>query len=286
MNEFLETVNKYSSVLGGVLTSFSVADAVDIIAVAIIIYQILRFARETRAAQLLKGVVFIVVIAFFSNLFGLKMLSMMMQNIVSLGVIAVAILFQPELRRALEKMGGVGKTNIADLFATPDEHILVIKQIITATERLSKTKTGALIVVERGVKLGEAAETGTFLDAAVSAELLCNVFFKNSPLHDGAVILRGNKVLSAGCFLTPTDNDEYIAKELGARHRAAIGISEISDCVVIVVSEETGMISVAEAGKLTRNVASDRLSALLLQRLSPVEPENKKGGRLRGLFKK
>ena len=286
MNEFMEAVNRYSSVLGGVLSSFSIADAVDIIAVAIITYQILRFARETRAAQLLKGVVVIVAIAILSNLFGLKMLSMIMQNIVSLGVIAVAILFQPELRRGLEKMGGVGKTNIADLFTSPDEHVGVIKQIVTATEKLSKTKTGALMVVECGVKLGEAAATGTFLDATISAELLCNVFFKNSPLHDGAVIIRGNKILSAGCFLTSTDNDEYVAKELGARHRAAIGVSEISDSVVIVVSEETGTISVAEGGTLTRNVASDKLSSILLKRLSPVEPENKKGGRILGLFKK
>ena len=282
----METANRYVSVLGGVLSSFSIADAVDIIAVAVIVYQIIRFARDTRAAQLLKGVVGIIVIAVLSNLFGLKMLSMIMQNIVSLGVIAVAILFQPELRRGLEKMGGVGKTNIAELFSTPDEHIGVIKQIVTASEKLSKTKTGALIVVERGVRLGDAAETGTHLDATISAELLCNVFFKNSPLHDGAVILRGNKILSAGCFLTPTDKDEYIAKELGSRHRAAIGVSEISDCLVIVVSEETGTISVAEAGKLIRNISSERLTAMLLKRLSPEEPDKKKGGRIRDFFKK
>jgi diadenylate cyclase len=180
-------------------------------------------------------------------------------------------MFQPELRRALEKMGRSGfakKILTSDLGLNDTSTLLLIDELAKSAEYLSRTATGALVVIERSTKLGEQIASGTIIDAVPSDQLFRNIFFKNSPLHDGAVIIRGNKIYAAGCFLPKPQNEESISKDLGTRHRAAVGISEISDAITIVVSEETGIISVVENGKIKRGFDRDKLSAFLEEKLS------------------
>ncbi len=278
----------------GVFASFRLADLLDILIIAYLIYKIIQIARETQAAQLLKGILFLLIAAFLASLLKLKTLNLILSNIFFWGPLAIIVLFQPELRRILERVGRARMSRSLHFFSTTTEEELlqqkwerVIHKIANACENLSRTKTGALMVFERQTRLGEVIETGVELNADVSEELIGNLFFKNSPLHDGAVIIRDAKILCAACFLPKPSKEETIARELGSRHRAAIGMSENSDALVLVVSEETGKISIAQAGHLTRDLTRTSLISYLKDGLiSDTTPTKAKKSKLRGRAKK
>jgi diadenylate cyclase len=219
--------------------------------------------RETRAEQLLKGIIFIILFIPVSSFFNLTMLNWILTKTLTIGVLSFIIIFQPEIRRALEQLG---RSAFNDKHILEDDETMekVVSEIVNSTENLARSKTGALIIIEQLTGLGDIINTGTQLDAVVSSALLENIFVVNTPLHDGATIIRSNRIVSAGCFLPLTSNND-INKKLGTRHRAAIGISENSDALIIVISEETGTISLAVNGVLTRNYNKDRLRDILIR---------------------
>lgn len=250
---------------------------VDIGIVAYVFYKLVMLAKETRAWQLIKGIIVILIAAQLSKLLELRTIAFILNNTISLLATALLILFQPELRRGLEQ---IGRSRFRNLFNFEEENNLIqitteIEEIVKAASELSRTFTGALIVVEGETKIGEVINTGTQLDSNVSAELLINIFTPNTPLHDGAVIIRDNRIKAAACFLPLTDNPN-LSKELGTRHRAALGITEVSDSIAIVVSEETGKISFALNGGLTRNLTLDMLRKALNKNLLEKRTASKK----------
>lgn len=239
-----------------VLMSINVFDVLDILLLAVFIFLVIKLMQETRAEQLLKGILVLVVLFGLVQICQLKVMSFLFQNFLQVGVLAMVVVFQPELRRMLEKVGTAKVPNIVQSFdsgeADTQARDRAIQGIADACERLSRTKTGALIVIERQTKLGNIIEQSTVINSEPSPELFCNLFYNKAPLHDGAVIIRNNRIYAAGCFLPITNKGQYVDADLGSRHRAALGMSENSDALVIVVSEETGIISVAKAGQLTR----------------------------------
>ena len=262
MREFFDYLLKY-------IQLFKISDIIDIavvtviFVVAVIFYYIINLIRETRAMQLVKGIVFLFVAFFLSTWFHLNALNYILRGIIQIGAFAVIVIFQPELRNLLERMGRFKVGKIID-FAVDSEDITAqtISAVVDASADMAATKTGALIVIERETRLGEFMSSGTMLDANVSAGLLKNIFVPNTPLHDGAVIIRGNKIITAGCVLPLTANNN-LSKDLGTRHRAAVGLSEATDALIIVVSEETGKISIARNGSLTRNLSRESLRKAL-----------------------
>ncbi|GKI14670.1 membrane protein [Oscillospiraceae bacterium] len=255
---------------------------VDILLVAFVVYEILVVIRKTRAAQLAKGAVVVLVVYALANLMNLRTVVWIMQSVLQIGFLALIVLFQPELRRALEQMGRTDKW-AATLFKNrKDDPSLRAKwqnaclAICDAAEQLSDTRTGALIVLERNSNLSEIIRTGTPLNADVNREMLGTIFYEGTPLHDGAVVVRDGVLKAAGCVLPLSDNLE-IGKDMGTRHRAALGMSENSDAVVVVVSEETGIISMAKNGVLIRRLDRQNLFNLLQEELVPPETaENQK----------
>lgn len=252
------------------IQSISIVDFIDIFFVAIILYYAFRFVRERRAGKLAVGVIFFTFFLVLSDLLGMHALKYIFQNLFQVGVLALVVLFQPEMRSALEKMGGSSLKGLKNISESKDNSVwmLAIREVSTAAAQMAAEKTGALIVFERGTRLGEIAATGTVCDAQVSAYLLRNMFFNKAPLHDGAVLLRNGRIHAAGCLLPLTQQD--INRDLGTRHRAAIGLSENSDAAVVVVSEETGVISVAVDGYLTRGYNADTLRSRLTELVGPV----------------
>jgi len=241
---------------------------VDISIVTYAIYKIIKLVKETRAWQLIKGIIVILIATELSKLLKLNTVAYILSNTVSILAFAMVVLFQPELRRGLEQ---IGRSRFTDFFNFEDKEERVkttamIEDIVKACIELSKSFTGALIVVERDTKIGEIIKTGIELDSVVTTELLINIFTPNTPLHDGAVVVRDNRVKAASCFLPLTDNPN-LSKELGTRHRAALGITEVSDAFAIVVSEESGKISFALNGGLTRNLTPDTLRKALNKNL-------------------
>ncbi|WP_368489052.1 diadenylate cyclase CdaA [Clostridium sp. BJN0013] len=243
------------------IKNISITSIMDILVVAYILYKAYMLIKETRAEQLLKGIMLIIFLIPISSFFNLVMLNWILTKTLTIGVLSIVIIFQPEIRRALEHLG---RTAFNDKHILADEEIMekVITEIVTSVENLSQSKTGAIIVIEQVTGLGDVINTGTKLDAIVSSALLENIFVVNTPLHDGATIIRNDRIVSSGCFL-PLTNNNQLNKKLGTRHRAAIGISENSDALVIVVSEETGIISFVANGKLMRNYTKDRLKKVL-----------------------
>lgn len=270
LNSFFEYAFRYIRLL-------TVSDFVDIIIVAVIVYCILKSIRGTRAVHLLKGIVVAVIIFMLSSILHLNSLNYILGAVFQIAMYAVIVIFQPELRNLLEKMGRLRLGHFMgiafDLTSNREEMETVILNIAAAAADMSETKTGALIVIERDTRLGEFMNSGTILDADVTCELLKNIFVPNTPLHDGAVIIRGRKIITAGCVLPLTANTN-LSSELGTRHRAALGLSETSDAIVVVVSEETGKISIALNGALTRNLTETTLRKALTKLLS-AEPEKK-----------
>ena len=273
----------------GIVNSFGFADFLDISVVAYLIYHAIRLLRDTRASQLIKGLAIMVGIYAIASIAGMRSLSFLITYIFQYGALAVFIMFQPELRRSLEQVGRTRFSKL-QLFNTQssvddlnNQWNKAINSIGEAASFLSKRRIGALIVLERQSNLGEIINTGTVIDAAPSTELLGNIFFPNSPLHDGALIIRQGRLVAAGCFLPLSDNFS-ISKEMGTRHRAGLGMSENSDAVVVIVSEETGIITVAEKGKLRRGFTEEQLVKELTAAFI-VEKREERSDRLPNLFK-
>lgn len=270
IEQFLRTVQEYVKLIG-------FFDVLDMAIVAFVVYHIFRFVRRSRSGQVVKAILLIVVALGVANLLQLQVVSFVLNNAVELGFIALVIIFQPEIRRFLEQMGS-GK--IKEIFvqeAIDDELEYAIRETVEAYTSLSKDKVGALMVFERKTMLDDVLKTGTPLDARVSAELLKNLFWNKAPLHDGAVIVRNGRIVGAGCML-PMSGNVNISRDLGMRHRAGIGISENSDAVVALVSEETGSISVAINGMLKRHLAPATLEQMLRNELMPKREESKPSG--------
>ncbi|MBQ8378140.1 MAG: diadenylate cyclase CdaA [Oscillospiraceae bacterium] len=280
----MDYIREAFSALISVFMSISLPDIIDMAILSYLIYHGIKLIRETRATQLIKGIVIICVAYMLSSFFDLKVITFLLKNVFQWGIIAIIILFQPELRRILDKMGRTKMVDFTSIFNSNDNDETdtdwnkAIEIIVDAAGELSSTATGALIVCERQTRLGEQIDTGTILNCTPSVEVLGNIFFPNTPLHDGAVIMRNGRILAAGCFLPKPQKEELINKQLGSRHRAAIGMSENSDAIVVVVSEETGTISVAEDGELTRGFNKDSLRRLLKQRLVQSDT-NAEGGK-------
>ena len=275
--------------LWSIIKTIQFRDVVDILAIALIIFGLLKLIRETRAVQLLKGLMFLLAAYILSSIFNLVMLSTLLRLFFEASVIIIVVIFQPEIRKALEQMGRTKNwrkyIRVLSNYGRSDElEKAVRKSIIDAADTsviFSRSRTGALIVFERETMLSDIASTGTIVDAETSVALFGNIFFNKAPLHDGAGIIRDGKLFSSGCILPLTGN-KNVDINLGTRHRAALGISEQSDAVVLVVSEETGVISLAVEGQLERDLTRDklikRLNALLLDE---IEEEESKYRRLR-----
>lgn len=248
------------------IKTIGIADIFDIIIIAFLIYKLIGLIRRTNMIKVARGLIVLLLVLWASNILGLSMVNFLLRNAVELGLIALVILFQPELRRLLEK---VGSSRITGLFGNEFQSLHVegaITQTVLACSEMSQSRTGALIVFERDNMLTEPISTGTILDAEVTAELLKNIFFVKAPLHDGAVIIKEGRICAAGCML-PMSSNMNLSKELGMRHRAGIGMSERSDAVVVIVSEETGSISIAVDGMLKRHLSAETVETLLRKEL-------------------
>lgn len=245
-----------------------VTDMVEIVIIAALIYEIMIWIKNTRAWTLFKGIVILIVFVLLAAIFNLNTILWIADKTLNVGIIAAIIVFQPELRRALEQLGR--KNFINNIFTFDDSKNTnerfsdrTITELVKATYELAKHKTGALIVIEKEISLTEYERTGIAIDSEISNQLLINIFEHNTPLHDGAVIIRGDRIVAATCYLPLSDNME-LSKELGTRHRAGVGVSETTDSFTIIVSEETGKVSVAEGGKLIRNVDGENLKSELV----------------------
>lgn len=278
---WVEVTGQFSDLIGWTmryLLTLRITDVLDIVIMAFVAYQLLNLVQSTRVANLVKGVLIFIVGLGLVNVLNLNGISFILSYIMDLGVLALIILFQPELRRILEEVGS-RKLNVLGFFSHA-RNVSVMEQTVSQTVQackdMSKSRTGALIVFEREILLDDMVRSGTVLDAAVSSQLLKNVFFVKAPMHDGAVIIRDGRLLGAGCML-PLSKNVNISRDLGMRHRAGIGMSENSDAVVVIVSEETGSISVAIGGMLKRHLVPDTLENILRNELIPQDdPETDK----------
>ncbi|NLM83867.1 MAG: TIGR00159 family protein [Clostridiales bacterium] len=256
------------------LKTASVWDVLDILIIAYLIYRVISVVRKTNAASVIKGIMLIVAMMWLSSLLHLNVINYLLGQTMKLGLLVIIILFQPEIRRLLEQ---VGSSRFAILFGKrgPDTRLdLCINAVVTACADMAKKRIGALIVFERDIKLEDTIHTGTRIDAEVSYELLSNIFYPNTPLHDGAVIIRSARIVAAGCML-PLTAKTNLSRDLGMRHRAGIGISEVTDAIAVIVSEETGSISVAVRGMLKRHLSQETFEKLLRLELSPEEKRSR-----------
>lgn len=256
------------------IKNITIWSVLDIAVVSFIFYKGYLLIKETRAEQLLKGIIMIIALIPISYILNLDMLYFILNKTLTIGVLSFIIIFQPEIRRVLEHLG---RTSFEDIHmgVEKEKRNEIVNEIVVAVQSLSETKTGALIAIEQSTGLGELLGSGTILDAKVSSGLLENIFVVNTPLHDGATIIRKGRIHAAGCVLPLTSNN-VINKKLGTRHRAAIGLSENSDALVIVVSEETGVISLAVNGRLTRNYDKDKLKSILIKIMNNRESKRVK----------
>ena len=278
---FMEAIRTALERSLNLLTTMGLADIVDILLVAYLIYKAIWFVRRTNSYNLAKGILVFLIVMLLANLFGLKMISFALQKAAELGLIALVILFQPELRRLLERMGSGFLTSRGEIGTEIDS---AIAHTVLACTEMSASKTGALIIFERNVKLNEIMSTGTIINADTNAELIKNIFFNKAPLHDGALVIRDGRLAAAGCVL-PLTKSTNLSKELGMRHRAGIGLSEQSDAVVVIVSEETGAISVAIDGMLKRHLTATTFERLLRSELIVEEADKKPRGFIQTLKK-
>ena len=270
------------------IPKLTLTDILEILILAFLIYHIVNWIKSTRAWMLVKGIIVLCIFSLIASILNFNVILWIISKTINVGIIAVVILFQPELRKALEQLG---RKNIVSSFITFDDQKeknerfsdKTISEIVRATFELSKTKTGALMVIEQNIVLSEYERTGINIDSAISSQLLINIFEHNTPLHDGAVLIRGNRIVAATCYLPLSDNME-LSKDLGTRHRAGVGISEVSDSLTITVSEETGKVSIAIGGVLIRNVDGDYLKNKL-QSLQRRSGEKKKIKLWRGRLK-
>ena len=273
-----------NSFFGGFLDmifSMRINDIIDILIVAYIFYKIFMFIKDTRAGQVLKGIILLLVATQVSEILKLHTLYWLLVKSLDLGFIAALVIFQPELRAGLEHIGRTKFNFFSKNNINISEQInnKKIEEIVEALYSLSRQKIGALIILERQTKIGDIINTGTSIDGAISRQLLINIFIPNTPLHDGAVVIRDSEIKAAACFL-PLTQSKDLSKDLGTRHRAAVGVSEVSDCISLIVSEETGDVSIAKSGKLYRNIAKERMINILRSNLKVTTEEKSffKGG--------
>lgn len=278
----MDSIARAGQSILNLMRQFSLKDALDVAIVTLLLYGIIKLVRDTRAGQLVKGIILLIALFLISSYGDLIMLNGILRSFLQSGIVVVVILFQPEIRKALEQ---VSRSKVGQSLATAvgvrdkdmgsAETRQAIAGVVEATAILQQLRMGALIVFERSTRLGEIIETGTLVDAGPSGQLIANIFFNKAPLHDGGMIIREGRICAAGCIL-PLTNSDTVSAELGTRHRAAIGMSENSDAAVVVVSEETGQISMALGGKLTRNF--NRLTlAETLEKLLIGEPPKESG---------
>ncbi len=286
----MQVITEWFSNIISLFSTFKLADLIDIIIIAILIYGILKLVRDTRAEQLLKGIFLVLLFYALASIFNLTMVTSILKVFLDFSVIIIFIIFQPEIRKALEQLG---RSKLSKSYlkifqgglmsnADRDNEIKAISDVADSAVLFSHTRTGALFVFERETKLTDIASTGTILNCDTSTAIFGNIFFNKAPLHDGACIVRGGKIFAAGCIL-PLNSKEVGRKDIGTRHRAAIGMSEVSDALVVVVSEETGQISVAVNGVLTRDYDRDTLVSKLEEYLLPADVEKTE---IPSLFKK
>lgn len=280
----MDTIISFFKEFASMLPTIKFMDIVDILLVAFVIYTIIMMIQNTGAVRIAKSVIIILVLSGLTQLLNMYLMNYLLERVLEIGLIALVIMFQPELRRMLEKLGSKSLREILSMKEQQREIDRVISQTVAACETMSKERTGVLIVFERSASTIDYQKTGTVLDAEVSSELLRNLFFTKAALHDGAVIIRNERIAAAGCVLPLTQN-RNISSDLGTRHRAAIGMSEATDAVVIIVSEETGTISVAIGGMLKRHLAPQTLEKLLLNELAPKTDEKTRNP-LKKLMKK
>ena len=270
----MEVVKDWLRIIQGTLLTLgqtiSIWDIIDILVIAYLIYRILSVMRKTNASSVIKGIILILAIAWLSNILNLSVMTYILRQTLQMGIIVLIVLFQPEIRKLFEH---VGSTRLSQIFRKRGRFQEVeagITGVADACEAMSKSKTGAIIVFEREVGLNDFAVTGMRIDAYISAELIQNIFFHNSPLHDGALLIREDRLLAAACML-PLSNNINLSRDLGMRHRAGVGISERSDAVAIIISEQSGAISVAVDGMLKRHISRDILEVLLKSELMSSE---------------
>ena len=259
----MATIREFFQNLLYQVPAIGITDIVDILVVSIIFYSLLRLIRSTSAARVARAILLLLAITLLTDVLNLYTLNWLLNKILEVGAIALIIVFQPELRRALERVGAQLHFHLLSTESAASIEQSAVNATVQACEIMSRERVGVLLVFERETPLDEYFKTGTIVDAQLSEQLLRNLFFKNSPLHDGAVIVRGDRLYAAGCVLPLTQNKE-LNKELGTRHRAGIGITENSDALVIIVSEETGVISIAQNGKLTRFLDGKKIEKMLL----------------------
>ncbi|MDB0441114.1 diadenylate cyclase CdaA [Clostridioides difficile] len=260
-------INSFLNEFFNIILRMSIYDLIDISIVAYIFYKIFMFIKDTRAEQVFKGIIFLFLATQLSNTFKLHTVYWISLKALDYGVIAALIIFQPEFRAGLEHIGRA-KFNLFGKNVNTSEETLnrTIEEIVEALYSLSRQKIGALIIMERETRISDIINTGTIIDAEISRQLLINIFIPNTPLHDGAVVIRDSKVKAAACFLPLTESKD-LSKDLGTRHRAGIGVSEVSDCITLIVSEETGGVSIAKAGKLYRDISRERMMNILRSNL-------------------
>ncbi|HBG5165048.1 TPA: TIGR00159 family protein [Clostridioides difficile] len=260
-------INSFLNGFFNIILRMSIYDLIDISIVAYIFYKIFMFIKDTRAEQVFKGIIFLLLATQLSNTFKLHTVYWISLKALDYGVIAALIIFQPEFRAGLEHIGRA-KFNLFGKNVNASEETLNrnIEEIVEALYSLSRQKIGALIIMERETRISDIINTGTIIDAEISRQLLINIFIPNTPLHDGAVVIRDSKVKAAACFLPLTESKD-LSKDLGTRHRAGIGVSEVSDCITLIVSEETGGVSIAKAGKLYRDISRERMMNILRSNL-------------------
>lgn len=266
----MEAIINFFKEFAALVPTIRIMDIVDILVVAFVIYKIILMLQTTSSARIAKSIVIILLLTALTSVLHMYLMNYLLDKILEIGLLALVIMFQPELRRILEKLGS---KSFREILSTKQEQRnidYVISETVKACEIMSRERTGVLIVFERTSSLEDYQKTGTLIDARVSSELLRNIFFTKASLHDGAVIIRNERIAAAGCVLPLTEN-RNISSDLGTRHRAGIGMSEVSDAVVVIVSEETGTISIAISGMLKRHLAPQTLEKLLLNELAPKE---------------
>ena len=256
----MNMTSRVESFFWNILNRPVLKDWIDIIILAFVIYKVFMLTRQTRASQVLKGFAVLVAVSWLSDLLGFKALNWLMMSVINNGAIVLLILFQPELRRALEQLGRGAKIDHG--IDSPDENSRIVFEVSQCVQTLAHRRVGALIVFEQKTGLRDFIDTGTTIDSRVSGPLLVNIFEPNTPLHDGAVIIRGSRIVAAGCVLSLSENSN-LGRDLGTRHRAGLGVTESTDAVVLIVSEETGIISMAQGGKLTRHLDAETLTEVL-----------------------
>lgn len=270
---FVDLVNRY---VIGVVAEMKLVDFIDIVILSFILFYVYKFIRQRRAVRLARGILIVIAVLLLSVLFNMRALKFLLENFFQVGMIALIVIFQSDLRAALERFGSTKIKDFRGITESEAKAITACADVIAeASEALAKTKTGALIAIERSTKLGEHLSHGVILNADMSALLIRNVFFNKAPMHDGAMIIRDRRIYAAGCYLPLSNAD--VNKDLGTRHRAALGLSEVSDALVIVISEETGTISIALDGELERGYTEESLKNEIMKYLLPPEAAKKNG---------